>query len=66
MSYRSDSKLFNELASFRVKCKCGHSVILTNLTDKKICGWCGHWVYRNKGIEFKEQLKKRGVKIGAR
>lgn len=38
-----------------VKCPhCGHTQMLYK--DKRICTYCGHWVYRNKKIEFKEKL----------
>lgn len=43
------------LAEYRVKCKCGHTVIL--LKDKTICTHCGHWIYKDKKTEFMEKLK---------
>ena len=43
----------------KVKCKCSHSVFMPYGTDKKICSYCGNYVYRNKEIEFKEKLLKK-------
>ena len=42
----------------RVKCKCGHSVIFPNKEDRIICGWCGHYVYKNDKAKFKYKLKE--------
>lgn len=47
----------------RVKCKCGHSVVIYPPVEKKICGWCGYYVYRDekqqKKHDFELELKKR-------
>lgn len=43
------------LAKYKVKCKCGHVVILGK--DKVICSHCGNWIYRDKRTEFKEKLE---------
>lgn len=48
-------KYMEEVNKYKVKCKCGHKVILIN-TDKAICSWCGHYVYKDKKQEFKERL----------
>lgn len=42
--------------AFRVKCKCGHSVMITNKYKRLICSWCGKYVYLNKKDEFKNKL----------
>jgi ribosomal protein S27AE len=46
-----------------VKCRCGHSVEITNKYKRLICSWCGEMVYLNKKDEFKEKIKK-GLKNG--
>lgn len=42
-----------------VKCKCGHSVSFTNprASQKRICTYCGHWVY-SKRETFKNEMRK--------
>lgn len=42
----------------RVKCKCGNSLTIPKLVEKKLCSWCGYWVYRDKQVEFREKMKK--------
>lgn len=46
-----------------VKCKCGHSIAFISRSNSVICSWCGTKVYKNKKEEFKEMLKKKGIKI---
>ena len=47
-------KILNE---HKVKCECGHTMILID-REYTICGWCGRKVYRSKKDEFKDKLKK--------
>jgi len=41
------------------KCKCGHSVVIYPFEhkSKKICKWCGEYVYVNKKEEFKDRMR---------
>ena len=57
-SYKDRKKLDDEFARLKVKCSCGHSVLLV-LKDRKICTHCGHWVYRDKETEFRYKLKEK-------
>lgn len=61
MKLKDDEKLHREKTNFRVKCKCGHSVIMLPMEHRtrKICSYCGKWVYANKKEEFKDRLKER-------
>lgn len=45
-------------SNYKVKCKCGHTMVITNSVEKKICSYCGNYVYRNKKLEFKDKLIK--------
>ena len=56
MTYNEDTKVFKELAKFRVRCKCSHTMTMTK-ADRTICSHCGRWVYRTPEIEFKYKLK---------
>ena len=45
-------------AQFRYKCQhCGLNVYIPNSNDKKLCKSCGHYVYKDKKLEFKERLE---------
>lgn len=57
-SISDDIKLMNAYSEIRHYCKCGHSVILPAFVDKKICSWCGHYVFRTPKIEFEYKLKQ--------
>ena len=48
----------NEYDKVKIRCNCGHKLVIPVWVDKQICGWCGYYVYRNKQLEFKEKLTK--------
>ena len=52
MSYREDTQLMNVLATFKVKCECGHTMVFVTNREKIICTHCGKYVYRNKKIRI--------------
>ena len=58
MRKEKPSKYMDKIADYTVKCKCGHSVIFPNKEDRIICGWCGHYVYKNDKARFKYKLKE--------
>lgn len=55
-----DTKLETERAKYKYYCKCGHSLTIYPMEKriKKLCSWCGHYVYINKRVEFIDKLKK--------
>lgn len=48
--------LSKEQTDATIKCKCGHSVLVPARNDRKVCSWCGEYVFRNKQDEFKYRL----------
>ena len=52
--FNNQSKYYD---SVKVQCKCGTKTVFPYWVDKKVCRGCGHYVYRNKRIEFKERLE---------
>lgn len=57
-----NKRMIEERAKFRIYCDCGHSMVLFPFEhrNKKICSYCGKYVYKNEKEKFKEKL---GVKI---
>ena len=51
-------KMLEERTKYKVYCKCGHGEVFYPFEkkNKKICSWCGYYVYKNKRIEFKDRL----------
>ena len=47
MTNKEILKYSSEIENYKVKCTCGHSVIIFPIDKKgyKICSWCGHKVY---------------------
>jgi len=58
--FSNDFRLLEELTKYKVSCPCGHKTVFYPFEkkDKKICSWCGHYVYINKRVEFKEKLRR--------
>lgn len=57
----------DEYKKVKIQCKnCGYKSVIPVWVDRQICSWCGNYVYRNKKLEFKEMLKKRGVEINVK
>lgn len=57
--FKNDSKISNERAKYKIYCsKCGHGTVFYPMEhkSKKICSWCGYYVYKDKKEEFKERL----------
>ena len=54
-----NSKYEEEIAKYKIMCKCGRKVFEGLKRDKQLCDWCGNYVYRNKQAEFKDKMKKR-------
>lgn len=57
-------RMTNELDKVKYECRCGHKEVITSTEDKKICSWCGRYIFRDKRDEFNyrisEQIKRRG------
>jgi ribosomal protein S27AE len=57
--FKNDSKISSERAKYKIYCsKCGHGTVFYPMEhkSKKICSWCGYYVYKDKKEEFKERL----------
>jgi len=67
MSYQTNdeiAKRHNVASNNSVKCKCGHSIFITNRYNKVICRWCGELVFRTPKDEFEYRLKEKMKKSG--
>ena len=59
MTIKEDARYFRERTDNTVKCKCGHSVAMKPTTKKKLCTWCGNYIYREAKDEFKNILLRK-------
>lgn len=58
-----NNKKWDEITNSTKVCKCGHRILFKKSTRRVICTWCGNWCYKNRIDEFKDKLKKEGLKI---
>lgn len=61
MSSRKEIKRLMTYSKYAIKCpRCLHSILTTR--EKALCNWCGIYVYKDKKEEFKDNLRKAGIK----
>lgn len=48
----------DELSTLKVKCKCGHVIIISVQVDSTICSHCRRKVMNNTKEHFKYKLRK--------
>lgn len=63
-TFAEDDRMFEEYSKHKVRCKhCGHNSTIPVYVDKRVCSWCGNYVFRTPEIEFKfrldQEIKKR-------
>lgn len=61
----SAEKYEKNISAYKVKCKCGHVVVIRPMQERTLCSWCGYYVFRTKASEFKyrmmEEIKQCNV-----
>ena len=61
-NFMTDKELIryaDEMAKFKYKCKCGHSVLINQGIDKVLCTWCHRYVFKDKKTEDLYRLKEK-------
>lgn len=62
LNYKEMTNYVNEINKYKVKCECGHSLIILpkhiNKRGYAICSNCGNKVYREERDKFKDKLLK--------
>ena len=57
--FLTDQKFIDELSKYKYTCSCGHTLVILRPKTKKLCKWCGHYVYVNEKEKEKEEFKKK-------
>ena len=63
--FNHDEKLFKFIADNRVYCKCGHSIVFSPNTERKLCTNCRYWVYKDidKQREYDEKVEEEKKRL---
>lgn len=59
MNYKEMEKYWKERSDYRIMCRCGHSITMPPRIKKKICQWCGNYVFRDARAEFVYRLDEK-------
>lgn len=62
-SFNAIEKLHSAMTDIRIKCNCGHSIVMPPKKNRVICSWCGNYVCKDKKEQFKHDLIK-AINIG--
>lgn len=57
--FQNQLKVDKYIEANRYYCKCGHSLVIKPTQTRKMCTWCGNWVFRTKLDEFKYRTKEQ-------
>lgn len=57
-NFKDDSKRFKDISKYKVKCKCGHTTIMSK-AERTVCSHCGHYIYKTPAIEFRYKMKEK-------
>ena len=59
-TYKEEQNLLSLKTRYAIRCSCGKTTTIYPFENrnKKICKWCGHYVYMKKEEQFKETLKR--------
>lgn len=57
---KKELDIFNQnIAPVQKVCKvCGRKRIVKKGKDRIICDWCGHYVYKDEGTEFRYKMQE--------
>ena len=58
MKFGDIRKMHDAMQKIRIKCKCGHSIVVPPKINRVICSWCGNYVYKDPKEQFKHDLIK--------
>lgn len=61
--YKSVDKRESKRTESKITCKCGHRILM-GLEERKVCSWCGNYVFKTKEDEFKYRLEEKMKKKG--
>ena len=62
LDFQEMRRKLDDIQKTAYKCKCGHTVIISNQVDKALCSYCKKLVFKDKKSEFKYRLKENQLR----
>lgn len=62
MIYSNVEKQHQAFTTHSTRCKCGHSMLIATKDGKRLCRYCGEYVFINKEAELKFRNKEALIK----
>ena len=57
MTKKEFKRQTEEYDKVKVRCTCGHRVVIPYWRTRQLCTWCKRYVYRDKKDEFKDRIR---------
>ena len=58
LSFKEIKIYTSKVGELKVQCKkCGHKEIFPYNIDRKLCTYCGNYIYKNEQAEFKYKIR---------
>lgn len=62
LDFKLMQKKLDDIQKTSYKCKCGHTVVITNKSGMAICSFCQNAVFKDKKTEFDYRIKENLIK----
>lgn len=62
LTYKEMGMKLEDIQKTSYKCRCGHTVVITNKEGRAICSNCHKWVFKDKRTEFEYRIKENQIK----
>lgn len=60
LTIKEYERMSDEYDKVKYVCKhCGHKTVIPNKVEKRLCSWCGNYVFKNEQAEFKYRLEEK-------
>ena len=57
--HQKQNDIANKYEPFKKKCKCGHTLYISEQNKKLVCHWCGRLVFLHEEDEKKNNFKEK-------
>lgn len=58
LNYKEMQLKLEDILKTSYKCKCGHTVVITNKNGRALCSYCHNYVFKDKKTEFEYRMKE--------
>lgn len=61
LTVKEYERMTDEYNKVKYQCKCGRKIIIPKWVDKKLCDWCGRYVFKSEKDEIKYRIREKMI-----